>query len=59
VAVPAARLFAADAGVMVRKPAPRAATVTSAMRLKIVLLDILFLSLSQIRYFLTWLEEIV
>jgi hypothetical protein len=39
------------------KPAPRVDTATSAMRLRSVLIDILFLSLSQIRPFLIWLEE--
>jgi len=38
----------ADAGVTeVRAPNPNAATVTSAMRLKVVFVDICFLSISQ------------
>jgi hypothetical protein len=40
-------------------PAPRAVAATSAMRLRSVFIDIFFLSLSQIRHFLIWLEEIV
>jgi len=39
-------------------PAPRADTATSAMRLRSVFIDIFFLSLSQIRSFLIWLEEV-
>jgi hypothetical protein len=41
------------------KPAPSVDTATSAMRLRSVFIDILFLSLSQIRSFLIWLEEAV
>ena len=45
VALPTAGLLAALAGATDKTPAPKAATATSAMRLKIVLLDISFLSL--------------
>jgi len=40
--------FAADAGATdVRTPRPKAATATSAMRLKVVFVDICFLSISR------------
>jgi hypothetical protein len=38
---------AADAGTTDRTPAPKAATATSAMRLKVVFVDICFLSISR------------
>jgi hypothetical protein len=47
------------AGATDKRPTPRADTATSAMRLRSVFIDIFFLSLSQIRHFLIWLEEIV
>jgi hypothetical protein len=44
--------FAADAGATeVRTPKPREATATSAMRLKVVFVDICFLSISRVREF--------
>ena len=39
-------------GVTVRRPKPKAATVPSAMRLKVVFVDICFLSISRVREFL-------
>jgi hypothetical protein len=50
---------AAFAGATDKRPIPRADTATSAMRLRSVLIDILFLSLSHTRPFLIWLEEVV
>jgi hypothetical protein len=44
---------AADAGATdVRTPKPNAATATSATRLKVVFVDICFLSISRVREFL-------
>jgi len=40
------------------KPAPSVETATSAMRLRSVFIDIYFLSLSQTRPFLIWLEGV-
>jgi hypothetical protein len=46
------RADAADAGATeVRTPRPKAATATSAMRLKVVFVDICFLSISRVREF--------
>jgi len=42
---------------MDKSPAPTTATVASAMRLRSVFVDIYFLSVSQIKTFLTWLGE--
>jgi hypothetical protein len=53
---PAAAAFAGATATTARKPAPNADTATSAMRLRSVLKDIFFLSISQIKYFLNWLE---
>ena len=55
--VVAARLKVSEAGaavegVTVRRPKPKAATVPSAMRLKVVFVDICFLSISRVREFL-------
>jgi hypothetical protein len=49
---------AALAGATDKRPTPKADTATSAMRLRSVFIDIFFLSLSQIRHFLIWLEEV-
>jgi hypothetical protein len=45
--VPAATVRAADAGTVDNTPRPKAATATSAMRLKVVFVDICFLSISR------------
>jgi hypothetical protein len=45
--VPAATVRAADAGTEDNTPRPKAATATSAMRLKVVFVDICFLSISR------------
>ena len=45
--VPATMVRAADAGTEDNTPRPKAATATSAMRLKVVFVDIFFLSISQ------------
>ena len=41
----------ADAGAVASMPRPKAATATSAMRLKVVFVDICFLSISRVREF--------
>jgi hypothetical protein len=46
--VSASDCTAADAGATDRTPAPKAATATSAMRLKVVFVDICFLSISRL-----------
>jgi len=51
--------FAAGIAITDRNPAVRADAATAAMRFLSVLLDILSLSLSQIRPFLIWLEEVI
>jgi hypothetical protein len=48
---PTAPLSAAVAGEVARTPAPRAATATSAMRLRSVFVDMFFLSLVEIGHF--------
>jgi len=45
--VPAATVRAAEAGTVDNTPRPKAATATSAMRLKVVFVDICFLSISR------------
>jgi hypothetical protein len=45
--VPAATVRAADAGTVDNTPRPKAATATSATRLKVVFVDICFLSISR------------
>jgi hypothetical protein len=50
----------ADAGATeVNTPKPNAATVTSAMRLKVVFVDICFLSISRSREFLPFGFELI
>jgi hypothetical protein len=49
--VPAATVRAADAGTVDNTPRPKAATATSATRLKVVFVDICFLSISRSREF--------
>jgi hypothetical protein len=49
VTVTVAPATAADDGAVERTPKPNAATVTSAMRLKVVFVDICFLSIVDLR----------
>jgi hypothetical protein len=52
--------FAADAGATeVKTPKPKAATVTSATRLKVVFVDICFLSISRTREFPSFGFELI
>jgi len=51
VKVSSAALIAADEGATERTPRPNAATATSAMRLKVVFVDILFLSVVVMKTF--------
>jgi hypothetical protein len=46
-----ANVRSADAGTVDKTPIPKAATATSAMRLKVVFVDICFLSISRVREF--------
>jgi len=52
VTVTSVALIAADEGATEKTPRPNAATATSAMRLKVVFVDILFLSVVVKRTFL-------
>jgi hypothetical protein len=55
-----AEFVVADAGATeVKTPKPKAATVTSAMRLKVVFVDICFLSISRSREFPSFGFELI
>jgi hypothetical protein len=46
-----AKVRSADAGTIDKRPIPKAATATSAMRLVVVFVDMYFLSISRVREF--------